>query len=91
MTAQTRAATGNAEMTMSERRPSPLLPPEEGELMTRNCARSTDGQYCGRPHTTTRAISAFITMEDSPSLPDLRYQVDLCAEHATEYDEETTW
>lgn len=56
--------------------------------MTRNCARSTDGQYCGRLWTTSRIIEALITLEDSISTPVLEYQVDLCAEHAAEYDEE---
>lgn len=54
----------------------------------RDCAREIDGQYCGRPHTTTRLITAFITLEDSPSNPALEYRIDLCAEHAAEYDNE---
>ena len=56
--------------------------------MTRDCARDTDGQYCGRPHTTARVITALITMEDSPAVPLLEYRIDLCDQHATEYDRE---
>jgi hypothetical protein len=42
---------------------------------------------CTQPATQTRRIGAFITIEDSPSMPTLHYEVVLCDEHATEYDD----
>jgi hypothetical protein len=42
---------------------------------------------CTQPATQSRRITALITLEDSPSVPNLEYDAALCAEHAREYDE----
>jgi hypothetical protein len=54
-------------------------------MPSRDCARSIDGQYCGRPYVTTQIIEV-MTSAGAPA--DLTYQVDLCAEHGVEYDRE---
>lgn len=46
-------------------------------------------EVCGRGIETRRVLSAFLTLEDPMSVPNLEYRVDLCAEHAAEYDAET--
>lgn len=53
--------------------------------MMRNCAREIDGEYCGRPHATTRLVT---TETASRAFADPAYRVDLCAEHAAEYDQD---
>lgn len=54
-------------------------------MASRECARSINGQYCGRPYVTTRVIEV---MASAGAPADLTYQVDLRAEHAVEYDRE---
>lgn len=54
----------------------------------RDCARIIDGQYCGRPQATTRIISAIISVRNTVPY-DFECQVDLCTEHAQEFDIET--
>jgi len=49
----------------------------------RLCLRIIDGVVCGRDYATHRDI-AVMTAASAPA--DLEYSVDLCAEHAAEYD-----
>lgn len=49
----------------------------------RDCARSIDGMYCGRPMTGTRVITVLAA---ASAQDDLHYAIDLCDEHWAEYD-----
>lgn len=48
-------------------------------------------EQCTATATVSRPVTAFISMEDSTSLPDLQYTVALCAQHDQEWDREVNW
>lgn len=49
----------------------------------RNCERVMDNMVCGKPFATNRIVAVMASVS---AISDLEYSVDLCEDHADEYD-----